>query len=309
MKMFWLNLKRVLKAGSINFRRGGVVSLSAILVMIITLTILASVVLSSALLDHTLVNLRDKVDVNLSIVPGTMENETLKLKSELESLPEVESVEYMSDIQVLENYRERHKDDQKILAGLDELNENPLGAALNIKAKTPSQYESIQLFLNQNYPEGDMGSIVLDANYARKKEAIDKLSSIIDTAEKFGAIITIAFIILSILITLNTIRLAMYISRDEIRVMNLVGAEHSYISGPFIVTGAIYGIISSIIVLIILYPITYYLGASTSRLFFDLNIFTYYLSNFGQMFGIILLSGIVLGSFSSLLAVGRYLKR
>ncbi len=306
--MFWLNLKRVLKSGSTNFWRGGVVSLSAILVMVITLLILASVIFSSALLDHTLVNLRDKVDVNISITPGILEDDALKLKSELETLPEVESVEYISDIQVLENYRERHKGDQKILAALDELSENPLGAALNIKAKSPSQYESIQLFVEQNYPPGEMGSIVENANYARKKEAIDKLNSIINAGESFGLIITIAFIILSILITLNTIRLAMYISKDEIKVMNLVGAEHAYISGPFIVTGAIYGIVSSLLVLILLYPITYYIGEKTSNLFFDLNLFTYYLAHFGEMFGIVFFSGIILGSIASLLAVGRYLK-
>jgi cell division transport system permease protein len=99
----------------------------------------------------------------------------------------------------------------------------------------------------------------------------------------------------------------MFISKDEIKVMNLVGAEHSYISGPFIVTGAIYGIVSSILVLLLLYPITYYIGARTSNLFFDMNVFTYYLSNFGEMFLIIFLSGIVLGAISSLLAVGKYL--
>jgi cell division transport system permease protein len=306
--MIWLNFKRILKAGFVSFWRNGVVSLSAVLVMMITLFIISGVIFSGALLDHTLDNLKSSVDVNVNIVSGIIEEDVQTLKSQIESLPEVETVEYISAIDALERYRERHSDDQKILAALDELNENPLGAILNIKAKQPSQYESIQLFLEQNYPTGEIGSIVENVNYARKKAAIDKLNSIINAGERFGAILTIVFIILSILITLNTIRLAMFISKDEIKVMNLVGAGHNYISGPFIVAGAMYGIVSGIMVLILLYPITYYLAPEIAPIFFDMNLFAYYLGNFGQMFAVVLFSGIVLGAISSFLAINRYLK-
>jgi cell division transport system permease protein len=306
--MLWINFKRILKTGLINFWRNGVVSLSAVLVMMITLFIISFVIFSSALLDHTLNSLRDKVDVSVNITIGSSESDVVALKTQLENLPEVEAVKYVSAEESLALYRERHKEDQKILAALDELSENPLGAVLNIKAKTPSQYENVQTFLEQNYPSGELNSIVENVNYARKKEAIDKLNLIINAGERFGFIVSILFVILSILITLNTIRLAIFISRDEIRVMNLVGAEHLYISGPFIVTGSIYGVVSAFLVLILLYPITFYIGPRISQLFFDLNLFSYYLSNFGQMFLIVFASGIIIGAISSFLAINRYLK-
>lgn len=305
--MFWLNIKRIVKSGLVNFWRNGVVSLSAVLVMIITLLIITFVIFSSVILTHTLTELSNKVDVNINVATGILEDQVLKLKKQIESLPEVKEVIYVSADEALEQYRQRHAKDQKILAALDELNDNPLGAVLNIKAKEPSQYESIELFLEQNYPEGEPDSIVENVNYARKKETIDRLNIIIDAGDKFGLILTIVFIVLSVIITLNTIRLAMYISRDEIRVMNLVGADHSYISGPFIVTGAMYGVVSAITVLILLYPITLYLEPFISAIFFDLNIFSYYISNFGQMFLVVFVSGIALGSISSFLAVNRYL--
>lgn len=307
--MFWLNLKRIIKSGFVNFWRNGVVSLSAILVMFITLLIVSSVIFGGALLDHTLEELKDRVDVNVNITTGVIEDEVLSLKTQVENLPEVAEVEYVSAEEALERYKERHADDQKILAALDELDSNPLGAVLNIKAKEPSQYESIQLFLEQNYPEGEIGSVVENVNYARKKEAIDSLNMIIDAGERFGTLLTFIFVILSVIITLNTIRLAMYISRNEIKVMNLVGANHSYISGPFIVTGSIYGIVSAILVLILLYPITFYVGPFTARIFFDMNLFNYYVNNFGQLFAILFATGIAIGSISSFLAVSRYLKK
>jgi cell division transport system permease protein len=186
------------------------------------------------------------------------------------------------------------------------LDENPLGAILNIKAKEPSQYEGVANFLEQNYPAES--SIVERVNYFQNKKAIDTLGQIIEAGEKLGAILMILFIILSILITLNTIRLAMYISRNEISVMKLVGASKNYITGPFIVAGALYGIVSSIITLIIFWPITFWLGPMTERFFVEINLFDYYIANFGQMFLIIFFSGILIGAISSYIAITRYLK-
>lgn len=307
--MIWLNFKRILKTGFVNFWRNGVISLSAVLVMSVTLLIIASVIFTSVLLEHTLNGLKDKVDVNVNMATGVFEEDILDLKKSLESLPGVIFVEYIPAEQVLENYKVRHADDQKMLSAIDELNENPFGAALNVKAQSPELYEDIQNFLEQNYPTNESDSVIENVNYARKQEAINKLKIIIEAGEQFGLIITFLFIILSILITLNTIRLAMFISKDEIRVMTLVGAEKSYISGPFVVTGAMYGIVSAILVLLILYPITYWIGPKIAPIFFDLNLFNYYLSNFGRIFLIIFSSGIAIGAIATSLAIGRYLKR
>ncbi len=292
-----------------NFWRNGVVSLSAVMVMSVTLIIIASVMFTSALLNHTLEGLKDKVDVNVNALPTAFEDDILLLKKSLESLPEVESVEYLTREQVLENYKTRHANDQKILSALDELNDNPFGASLNVKAKDPEHYINIETFLNENYPANTTDSIIDNVNYANKKVAIEKLNKIVIAGEQLGAIVTFVFILISILITLNTIRLAMFISRDEIKVMNLVGADSSYISGPFIITGAMYGLFSAIFVLALLYPITYWIGPKISEAFFDMNVFSYYLVNFGQMFLVILSAGVIIGSISSFLAVNRYIKK
>lgn len=307
--MFFINFKRIIKTGFVNFWRNGVVSLSAVMVMSVTLLIIASVMFTSALLNHTLDELKNKVDVNVNALPTAFEDDILLLKKSLESLPEVASVEYISREQVLENYKMRHADDDKILDALDELATNPFGATINIRAKDPEHYTNIETFLSQNYPANTPDSIIDTINYANKKIAIDKLSGIVKAGEQLGAIVTFIFILLSIIITLNTIRLAMFISRDEIKVMNLVGADNSYISGPFIITGAMYGLFSAIFVLALLYPITLWIGPKIAQAFFELNVYTYYISHFGEMFVVILGAGVVIGSISSFLAVNRYIKK
>lgn len=306
--MVWVNLKRIFKTGFHQFWRNSIVSLSAVLVMIVTLVVISIVLFSSALLTNSLMAIEDKVDINVYFIPSAVEDSVLTVKSSLEGLDEVEYVNYLDKEAVLENFKVRHEDDDQKLDALDELDSNPFGGVLNVKAVEPSQYEGVQEFLTENYPEGEVGSIIEYVNYSENKKAIDRLSQIIDAGERLGVIITVIFIIISILITLNTIRLAIYISKDEINVMKLVGANKSYISGPFVVTGALYGIFSSILTMVILWPITFWLGPITERFFVNINLFEYYLQSFGQIFLIIFVSGVFIGSVSSVLAIGKYLK-
>jgi cell division transport system permease protein len=72
--------------------------------------------------------------------------------------------------------------------------------------------------------------------------------------------------------------------------------------------GVIYGLVAGLLALLILFPITYWLGGATQNFFIGLNIFTYYVHNFVEIFFLIIFSGVVLGAVSSALAIRRYLK-
>lgn len=308
--MMWIKVKRIVRSGFYSFWRNSFVSLSAILVIVTTLFVIGSTIFSGAILSSTLKQIKDKVDVNVYFVTTAAESDILNIKKSLEQLAEVAPpVVYTSREQVLADFKNRHQNDEFTLQALDELGENPLGATLNIKAKDPSQYESIVQFLNnENALSADGTSIIDKVNYYQNKDAIDRLTNIINSANRLGFILTIFLIIISVLITFNTLRLVIYMSRDEISVMRLVGASTNYIRGPFFVAGAIYGFISAIITLILFYPITIWLGKTTENFFVGLNVFNYYTAHFGQIFLIIVGSGIAIGSISSFLAVRKYLK-
>lgn len=309
--MFWINTKRIIKSGFVNFWRNSVVSFAAILVMTMTLFVLGSVIFVGAILNTSLNQIRDKVDINVYFVTDAPEDDILSLKRSIESLPEVAFAEYVSREEALERFRTRHKDDQLTLQALDELGENPLGANLNIKAKETSQYESIAEFLkNESVLSTDNNTPIIDkVNYSQNKSAIDKLTKIIDSSETFGFIIIAVLVIASIIITFNTIRLAIYTSKDEISVMKLVGASNSYVRGPFVFEGIMYGVVSAIITLILFYPLTIWLGPLTENFFGDINLFDYYVDNFSKIFFIIVGSGVLLGIVSSYLAVNKYLRK
>ncbi|MFA5889263.1 MAG: permease-like cell division protein FtsX [Candidatus Paceibacterota bacterium] len=308
--MVWIKLKRIVRSGFYSFWRNGFVSLSSILVMMVTLFVIGSTIFSGAILGSTLRQIQDKVDVNVYFVTTAKEDEILAIKKNLEQLPEVASpVVYVSREDVLASFKKRHQNDEFTLQALDELGENPLGATLNIKAKDPGQYEGIVQFLNNKIALSVEGASIIDkVNYYQNKEAIDRLTNIINSANRLGLILTFFLIIISVLITFNTLRLVIYMSRDEISVMRLVGASTNYIRGPFFIAGAIYGLVSSLLTLIIFYPITIWLGKTTEDFFVGLNVFHYYTSNFGEIFLIIVGSGVVIGSISSYLAARKYLK-
>ena len=110
------------------------------------------------------------------------------------------------------------------------------------------------------------------------------------------------------MIVYNTIRLAIFVFRDEIAVMKLVGASNMFIRGPFIVESVLYGISATILTLVAFFPLTLWITKKTVVFFEGMNIHSYYLSHILELAGILLLSGIGLTVISSLLAVRKYLK-
>lgn len=304
-----LDFKRIVRSGFINFRRNGIISLASVLVVTVTLSVISFLIFLQAVLHFSLSEIRDKVDVTIYFSTNASQEKIDSVKSSIEKLPEVASVSFTSRDQALQNFKDRHSNDYLTLQALSELDENPLGASLNIKAKDTSQYETIANFLEGETGLAKENSTIIDKiNYHQNKLVIDRLTSIINGAETLGFGVTLILILISIIITFNTIRLTIYIAREEIGVMRLVGAENKYIRGPFIIEGMIYGLLATVITLILFLPVTYWLGSHMTT-FLGLNLFDYYLSNFFQIFIIIFISGIFLGSLSSILAIRKYLNK
>lgn len=303
------DLKRIVKSGFINFTRGGLISFAAILVATITLSVITATILLQVILYSSLNAIKDKVDVTIYFTVGAPENKIMLLKESLLKLPEVASVSYTSANEALKIFRDRHANDYSTIAALDEIGDNPLGAYLNVKAKEISQYESIANFIKSNNELMLGSSSIIDkVNYHQNKLVIDRLNTIISSAQKIGFLITLILVVISIIITFNTVRLTIFISREEIGVMRLVGASKMRVRGPFMIEGAFYGVVATFITMLLFWPITAWLGHNMTD-FLGINMYDHFISNFFQIFVIILLSGIILGVISSYIAVRRYLNK
>lgn len=307
--MFVTNTKRIIRSGYRNFMRSGFTSIASILIMMITLFVITSMIFVQTTLHTALNDIKEKVDITVYFVPGADADEIKTVETALTKLPEVKSVAYVSQEEALTTFKERHSNDYLTLQALDELGDNPLGASLNVKAKDPSQYESISKYFENDSAISKGSLTIIDKiDYHQNKVVIDRLTSIITGAQKLGFVVSLIFILISIVITFSTIRLIIYMARDEIQVMRLVGAGSKYIRGPFIVSGMLVGISASILTILLFLPISIWLGNQMTD-FIGINLFSYYKSNFFQLFVIMLSSGILLGSISSTFAVARYLRK
>jgi len=304
--MLWVNIKRVLRSGFVSFMRNSFVSLAAVFVMSMTLTIIGSLMFLNGIVEEFVQYVENKVDVNVYFVPEADEAAMQDLAGKVKNLPEVEYVEFTTADAVLAQFRERHQDDQLTLQALDELAENPFGASLSIKAKDPSQYQGIASFFDDRQYDSAGGAFIDSVNYAQNKTVIDQLQRLTSYVKRFGYAIIILFALTSVLITFNTLRLAIYTAREEISVMRLVGAPNAYIRGPFIVEGVLYGLIASIVSLLLFFPLSYFLRDATIAAF-GTDIFAFYLSQFFVFFVTLILAGVLLGALSSFLAVRKYL--
>ena len=97
------------KAGFVNFWRNGWVSLAAILVVVITLFTIGSLIFSKAVLESALNHIQDKVDISVYFKNDADEKDVLALKDSVAKLSEVKSVEYVSAVKSLEDFKKGTK--------------------------------------------------------------------------------------------------------------------------------------------------------------------------------------------------------
>lgn len=300
------NWKRVIKSGFINFWRSGVVSLSSIIVLTVTLFIIGGLILAQAYLGASLEEIKAKVDISVSFQSTATEEEVLAVKKNLSALPEVKQVIYRSRDEEYTDFKQRNADNDLIRQSLEEVG-NPFGARLNIEATDPAQYENIATFLRaDNALSPDGRSIIYQINF--KKTTVEALAKVIDASERVGLALAVLLIFISLVVTFNTVSLAIYISREEISVMRLVGADNRYIRGPFIIEGLIAGLFAALLALFLLYPATIWLRNATAGIAGSVNLVAYYLDHFTYLAGVVLGSGVVVSILASLFAIRKHLR-
>ena len=301
--------KRTILAGLRGFYRNRTVSLSSIFILTITLSIITSFYLCRAVFDYTLDQVKEKVDVRVYFTVDATEQQVTEVKAKLLGLTDVKTVTYVSRDQALSDFKKKHEGDQLTLQALDELGTNPFGASLSIIAKDTSRYEAIASQLSEGSGLlGEAKGVIDKVNYYQIKDSIDKLNSIIEWTNTVGFWLSIVFVLMSCMIVYNTIRLAIFVYRDEIAVMKLVGASNMFIRGPFIVESLLYSLVATTITLLLFFPATIWVTKKTVFFFEGLNINSFYTSHFLELAGTLILFSALLTVISSLLAVRKYLK-
>lgn len=249
-------------------------------------------------------SLKDKVDVSVYFNPTISEDQIFRVQRSLKMLDDVKGVEYVSQAEALVRFKDKHQDNATLLRSLDELETNPLQPSLNVKTYSASQYEAIVNFLEKGTFKDD----IIKINYRQNKDLITRFSNMTKNIEYGAWIVTAILAFLAILVSFNTIRLAIYNWRNEIGVMKLVGASNWYVRGPFLVEGILYGISAALISLFVTFLIVYLLSPKVTIFFPGVNLWHFLNSNLISILLGQLVVGIFLGVISSAIAIRRYLE-
>lgn len=305
----FISLERIVKNGFISFGRNIWLAIAAIAMMTTTLTILLFAVVSNATFNHTVADLTSHIDVSMYLKDDVTTTQRQQLINQLEKIDSIQSVSYVSKAQALKNYEADNAGNKDLLTAISET-DNPLPASLDIKPKDPNQLGGIKDFLDKpsvQALQSDPTSYSGD-----RKAAIDNITKATHFFQQAGIVGIIVFMIISMLIIFNTIRMAIFNRRDELVIMRLLGASTAFIRGPFVVETMIYGAVAAILSFIFCWSL-FHIASTTlqasslgllkinySNKFFTSNLLEILLGQIAV--------GILIGAASSTLATRRYLK-
>ncbi len=309
MKRNFITALRILKAGTINFIRNLWLAIAAMAMMLVTLTIVLFLVIANATFTNTIRQITDRIDVSVYLKDDVSEEQRNELISELESVENVKSVNYISKEEALERYKEQNAGNVDLLTAIS-LTDNPLPASLQVKPVDVNQMEPIRAFLER--PEIKELQSDETSYSGDRKEAIDKISASTRVLRQAAGVGVIVFTMISVLIIFNTIQMAIFNRRDELTIMRLLGASTNYIRGPFVVETVIYGVIAAIVSVILcgsLFTLASSTFEATSLGLLDISFASdYFASNFWKILVLQIAIGVLIGAASSIIATHRYLK-
>jgi cell division transport system permease protein len=305
----YITIERIFKNGVINFGRNIWLAIAAIAMMGITLTILLFAVVANATFSHTIADITSHIDVSIYLKDEVTDKQRTDLTSQLQKIDNVKSIKYISKNEALKAYQQQNVNNKDLLSAISQTS-NPLPASLQIKPKDPNKLQSLKDFLDKP----DIQALQSDpTSYSGdRKAAIDKITKATHFIQEAGVVGIVVFILISVLIIFNTIRMTIFNRRDELVIMRLLGASPGYIRGPFIVETMLYGAVAAIISLIVcasLFAVASSTLEASSLGLLDISYSSHYFSDhLWLILTIQIAAGILIGAASSTIATRRYLK-
>ncbi len=298
-----LSFLRIIKFSLQDIVRNIWLSIVTITILLLALLSINTLLTVRVVSDNAVNAVKEKIDISLYLKPEASENDIAALRSRLAGMPEIKSVSYTSKQDALDSFRGKYRDNPEILQALRELGSNPLSPSLAI---TPADFDNTGNLVNSlRQLDSD---IIESRDFSDNTAVVTKIQSVTDRVNEVGAIIIVIFVLTSLLVVYNSIRVAVYTHKKEIEIMRLVGASNFFVYMPFLFSAFIYALISILVMIAIFYPFLTlfqpYLEVFLAG--YNVNLLSYFVYNFipvfGMQFGIIFLITLL----ASFFAVRKY---
>jgi cell division transport system permease protein len=235
----------VLTAAAHGFLRNPAMSIASTLTVTLMLTLFAFFMTTDRGLQAAVSVLEGKVELALFIDDNAKVSEVLALKSRIEADPAVARVEYVTKEQALQRLQDiaARRPDFTIA----DLSTNPLPASLEIKMADAREAKRLASDLRAEVGKGVVYDVV------DNPQVVDQLLTITRVLSVGGIAILGMMLFVALFVIVNTIRIAVHARRDEIEIMQLVGASDWFIRWPFILEGMIVGTLGAMVSLAVLF--------------------------------------------------------
>ncbi|MEA2622593.1 MAG: cell division transport system permease protein [Chloroflexota bacterium] len=277
--------------------RNRVMTLAASTTMVLMLVLLSSLVIVISGMEAGLAFIESKVEIRAELNEGVTSDRVDALTAQLNLLPEVSGVTFISKEQALQEFR-----DQRAAAGEEDLTQyvgfNPFPAQLSVKLREPKEFAQVVATLQAS--PGVVGRVI------QQQSNVDRLIGVTGLLRTVGLVVLVLVALTVLLIVVNTIRMAVMSRRDEIEIMRLVGASDAFIRWPFIFEGILVGLVGAVVTLALLLAASAPIGQLATAIAGQVPVgFSRALS--GQVAGLVLGAGLGLGGLGAWISVRAYL--
>ncbi len=305
----WLTFVRMCRYGVNNFSRNLWLTIAATAVMTITLLIIFMTLAARQVLVDTVSTIKDRVDMSIYVKTDTTDAQAKDIENEIKKLSTVRTVTYVSPEQARKNFANENKTDTQTLDALNEAT-NKLPGTFRVNIKDINDPSELDNFVKTNSVYKQHADPDRPASFSgERRSAIQNIGRWVEFAERAGIMASIVFIVISSLIVFNTIRMAIFNRKEEIQMMKLIGADRSFIRGPFIVEAVVYGVIAALLAtglgVVALYASKDKLASYEVAVSGTVEGVTFYIA---FVLIAMIIVGALIGVVSSLLATRKYLK-
>lgn len=306
---------RVIKYGAKGFLRNIWLSCASTIVMAITMIILFITIVASVILTNTAEMMKDKIDITIYFKPNTSDETLMELNNIISADKNIKSVAVSNSNQEYEKFVAENSGSEEIVNILDEemkkLMVAKMQATMRIKVYDIDNIESIKKIVEEDETFVANLDDEMAPTYDVNQKEIATITSWAAIARTGGIVLAVVFLVISVLIVFSTIRMAIFARREEIYMMKLVGADKSFIRGPFLIEAEICGLIAGTIAATASYFGFKFLAPKLTGYGIDVSSITNIMES-NQLILVFLAfiaAGVIIGRIASMLAVSKYLHK
>jgi cell division transport system permease protein len=297
---------RVTKFALQNFWRNIWLSVITISMLVMTMLTINVLLIMNFVTDQTIASVEDRIEVSVYFDEGTGDAIIDSAVSYLRGLSQVRDVNIVTADESLDRFRDQHRDDVTVLASIEELDKNPFGPTLVIKARDAQEFDLILDALeNPQFRDS-----IREKDFSNYQQIVERIQQLTDRLRWFGVVLSVIFLGIAVLIVFNTVRVGIFIHREEIGIMRLVGASNGFIKAPFLLEMILLCLLATLVTIAIVYPALAIMEPKFSFFFANetIGLIDYFETNGLRIFGLEFLSLVVVTLLSTSLAMRKYLK-